>query len=227
MLVAGDKPYTLTAVNTGSAIEIRDGSGLDVSGTIQGGSIGGQLQAQNQDLPAVTSALDAVAFRIATAVNAQNAAGVDANGQPGGAIFSLTATAAGAARSLSVSAAGPGAVAAAAVGEGSLGNGNSNALAALVNTTDANGDTVNSQFGALLGNIGTQASTLDEQTSAQSATLTQLTTQRDSLSGVSLDEEATNLSQYQRSYEAAAKLFSILDSLLTASINLGQEQTYS
>ena len=51
--------------------------------------------------------------------------------------------------------------------------------------------------------------------------MTQLTTQRNALSGVSLDEEAANLTQYQRSYEAAAKIFAIVNTLLASAINLG------
>jgi len=37
---------------------------------------------------------------------------------------------------------------------------------------------------------------------------------RDSISGVSLDEEAANLIRYQRSYEAAARMISVADQLL-------------
>ena len=55
--------------------------------------------------------------------------------------------------------------------------------------------------------------------------MTQLTSQRDSLSGVSLDEEASNRTQYQRSYEAAAKVFSIVDSIMASALNLGVETT--
>jgi flagellar hook-associated protein 1 FlgK len=37
---------------------------------------------------------------------------------------------------------------------------------------------------------------------------------RDSVSGVSLDEEAANLVKYQRGYQAAAKMISAFDALL-------------
>ena len=37
---------------------------------------------------------------------------------------------------------------------------------------------------------------------------------RDNISGVNLDEEAANLMKYQRSYEAAAKVVQIGDSLI-------------
>ena len=55
----------------------------------------------------------------------------------------------------------------------------------------------------------------------QQATLSQLTTQRNALSGVSLNEEAGNLTNYQRAYEAAAKIFSIVDQMMATALNLG------
>ena len=42
----------------------------------------------------------------------------------------------------------------------------------------------------------------------------QLEAQRQSASGVNLDEEAVNMVQYQKSYEAAAKMISVASDLL-------------
>ena len=226
-LVVGDTAYRLTAVNTGGTTAIANAAGSNVSGEIAGGSIGGQLQAQNHDLPAVTSALDEVAYRVATAVNAQNQAGVDANGNQGAAIFAVGASAAGAAHAIAVVAGSGSALAAAGVGEGSLGSTNANALGALANVTDSSGETFGGQFATLIGQVGTASAGVQEQNASQAATLQQVTTQRDSLSGVSLDQEAASLTQFQQSYDAAAKVFSILNTLLTASINLGEQTTYS
>jgi flagellar hook-associated protein 1 len=77
----------------------------------------------------------------------------------------------------------------------------------------------------LLDTIGNATATATADSTQQQASLTQLTTQRDSLSGVSLDQEAANLTQYQRSYEAAAHVFSIVNTLLASAINLGQGAT--
>ena len=43
--------------------------------------------------------------------------------------------------------------------------------------------------------------------------LTQLQNQRSDISGVSLDEEAANLIQYQRAYEAAAEVVAAINSV--------------
>jgi flagellar hook-associated protein 1 FlgK len=46
-----------------------------------------------------------------------------------------------------------------------------------------------------------------------------LTSQKDALSGVSLDEEAANLVKFQRAYQAAAKVMTTIDSMLDTLIN--------
>jgi flagellar hook-associated protein 1 FlgK len=61
----------------------------------------------------------------------------------------------------------------------------------------------------------------------QQASLTQLTTERDSLSAVSLDTEASNLTLYQRSYQAASQVFSIADTIMASAINIGVEVAVS
>lgn len=48
---------------------------------------------------------------------------------------------------------------------------------------------------------------------------TSIRAQRDSVSGVSLDEETTNMMRYQRAYQANAKVISVLDSMLDSVIN--------
>ncbi len=163
------------------------------------------------------------AYGVATAVNAQNEAGVDANGNPGQAIFTIGTSASGAALTIAVAAANPNAVAAAATGEGSAGSGNAQALAGLSTANVAGGQTADGFFSAFLDQVGTAAASATSDSTAQAATLTQLTTQRDALSGVSLDQEASNLTQYQKAYQAAAQVFSIVNTIMAGAINLGVE----
>jgi flagellar hook-associated protein 1 FlgK len=227
VLVSGATASALSATTTGGTTKILDSSGADISAGIQGGSIGGQLTAQNVDLPGVTSALDALAYRVATAVNAQNEAGTTTAGAAGGAIFNVPAAAAGTAATISVIPTSASAIASAATGEGESGNGNATALANLALTTDTTGQTISGALGVMLAQVGASASSLTEQNTTQQATLTQLTTQRDSTSAVSLDAEAANLSQYQKSYQAAAQLLTVLDSLMATAINLGTQTAVS
>ncbi len=116
-------------------------------------------------------------------------------------------------------------MAAAASGEGSAGNTNASALAALSTAAIAGGQTASGFLTSFLGQVGSDTAAAKTNNSAQQATLTQLTTQRDSLSGVSLDEEASNLTQYQRAYQAASQVFNIANSIMASALNLGVETT--
>ncbi len=225
-LVLGGSSHALSSAVVNGKTKILDSTGKDLTGGITGGSVGGLLTAQSTDLPAVSTALDALTYRIATAVNTQNEAGLTTTGAAGTAVFAIPATATGAAGAISVIATGA-ALAAAGTGEGSTGNTNGLALAGIQQQTDSSGATVDQNLAALLSTIGSAASSTSELNTAQQATLTQLTSQRDSLSTVSLDEEAASLTQYQNSYNAAAKLFSIVNTLYASALNLGEETTVS
>ncbi len=50
----------------------------------------------------------------------------------------------------------------------------------------------------------------------------QLVKQRDSVQGVSLDEETSNLMLFQHAYEASARLMSVIDSMLQTLLQIGR-----
>jgi flagellar hook-associated protein 1 len=58
----------------------------------------------------------------------------------------------------------------------------------------------------------------DDQTNAQ-AVVTAIGNQRQSVSGVSLDEEMTNLITFQRGYQASARTLTAMDEMLDTLIN--------
>ena len=222
VLVSGSKSFALSTTQVGGTTHILAGlNGQDVTSNLTGGDLGGVLQARDQQLPSYQSSLDSLAFNIGTQVNQQNEQGVDLNGNPGAALFTLSPTQSGAAASIQLATTDPSAIAAAAPGEGSAGN--SNILAGLSNP-NVDGGQVAAQFlASFFGQIGSDTSAASTSNSADQATLTQLTTQRDSLSGVSLDEEASNLTQYQRAYQAAAQVFNIANTVMASALNLGVE----
>ena len=225
-LVSGGQSYQLSSAQISGVTQVYDSTGASITSQVTGGSIGGQLAAQNTDLPTATAALDALAFRVGTAVNTQNESGLTPTGAAGPAVFALPGTAAGAAAGLTVSAT-PASLANAGTGEGATGNSNANALAALANAIDGTGQTIVGNLAALLSQVGSTSAGLQEQSTSQQASLTQLTTQQSSISGVDLDTEASNLTLYQRSYQAAARVLTIVDQLMAASINLGTEAAVS
>ncbi len=226
ILVGGSAAYAITTSQIGGTSHVLAGAGAkDVTATIGGGQLGGVLTVRDQELPRVSTALDILAFGIGNQINLQNAQGIDSNGNAGGAIFSFANGSNGAAASIAVSATSPQSIASSASGEGSSGNGNAQILADLATASLVGGTTASSFYASLLSQIGSNAASATTDNQTQQAELTQLVVQRDSLSGVSLDQEAANLTQYQRSYQAAAKVFSVADSIMAGAINLGQQTT--
>jgi flagellar hook-associated protein 1 FlgK len=68
-------------------------------------------------------------------------------------------------------------------------------------------------YSALVYSIGTDEKTAEENVTIQQSVLTHLKNQRDSLSGVNLDEEAVSLIKYQKAYQASARYAAVLDTL--------------
>ena len=228
VLVSGNQSYSLSTTTVGGNTAIVAGDPpTTLSDDIQGGAIGGMLQARDQAIPPMQSAIDQLAYAIGTAVNTQNEAGTTSSGAAGTAIFTLPTTATGAAATINVAVTSGTGIATAGAGEGASGTTNALALANLGTANIVSGQTASNNFASFIGSIGTAVSSATTQNTANTASLAQAQTQRDSLSAVSLDDEATSLTNYQRSYEAAAKVFDIVDQMMADALNLGQETPVS
>lgn len=224
-LISEGQAFPLSTSLVNGQVDIIAASGADVTSTLTGGQLGGILTARDQDVPQASAALDSLAYSIGTAVNTQNEAGLDASGNAGGAIFNLPATSAGAAAGISLATNNPNAIAAAGANEGVTGGTNAGALAALANANLDSGQTASGFFASFLTQLGSQVAQVQQENTTQQASLTQLTTQQSAQSSVSLDQEAANLTLYERSYDAAAKVFTIVDQLMAVALNLGEEST--
>jgi flagellar hook-associated protein 1 len=82
-------------------------------------------------------------------------------------------------------------------------------------------------YSSFVSALGSTVSEVETENTAQAASVTELTTQIDTLSGVNLNDEASSLTTLERSYEAASKVFSILDTVMASALNLGSETTVS
>jgi flagellar hook-associated protein 1 FlgK len=93
-------------------------------------------------------------------------------------------------------------------------NTNAQAIAGLVNQNFvANTDPV-SFYSNIVSTAGADSQSATTYVSFETSMVNQLESQRQSTSGVNLDEEAVNMVQYQKSYEAAAKMISVASYLL-------------
>ena len=112
LLVAGNQSYQLNASIVNGGVQITAGpNSTDISTGLTGGSLGGTLEALDTSLPPIQNRLDTLAYSIATAVNAQNELGFDANGNAGQALFTIGTTSVGAAGTIAVATTDPNLVA--------------------------------------------------------------------------------------------------------------------
>jgi flagellar hook-associated protein 1 FlgK len=76
------------------------------------------------------------------------------------------------------------------------------------------GGTAEQSYAALVEKVGSSVRTAADEQSNLQTTLTAISNQRQSVSGVSLDEEMTNLITYQRGYQASARTLTVMDEML-------------
>ena len=223
-LVVGNQSFELqTQVNTGTGMQDVYSQGQDITTQISSGELGGQIQVRDQQIPSILNQLDTLASNIENAVNTQSKAGFDVNGNPGTDLFTTPpAGVTGSAANMGVVISDPSLIAASSDGT-SGSNGNADALAAIANQNIVAGQTPTNYYSGTVFQIGNAVSNATtEQTAAQQVTQ-QLQNQIGALSGVSLNEEAANLTQFQQAYEASARVVTIIDQLTAEAINLGQD----
>lgn len=94
-------------------------------------------------------------------------------------------------------------------------NGNARALADLQSTPTLLAGSNNYQgvYDQLVTDIAAQGSRTDSSLKSQEALLAQAEQARDAVSGVNLDEEATDLLRFQQAYEASAQLIRVADEM--------------
>jgi flagellar hook-associated protein 1 len=163
-----------------------------------GGQLGSLLNMSSSTGPVgqYISSLDSVAGQVINSVNALQPSSPFFSGTTAGTI-AVSATAA-TVQSSSSSTSG----ADLAQGIGNLANGPSD-----------------QSYAAFVAQVGNGVQAAQSTQSTQSAVLTAVSNQRQSVSGVSLDEEMTNLIQFQQAYEASARVMNAINSTLDTLIN--------
>jgi flagellar hook-associated protein 1 len=222
-LVAGQQSFSLTAQADSSGLQHVFSQGKDITSDLTSGKLAGLLQARDQTIPSILSSLDTLASDLSNALNTANQQGFDLNGNAGTNIFSTPpASGVGAAAAMSVIMTDPSLIAASS--DGSAGsNGNITALAAVNNQPIASGQTPTQFYSNIVFEVGSDVSNASAQQNASQLVLQQLQDQRGSISGVSLDEEASNLIIYQQAYDAAARVVTAINQMMDEAVNLGSD----
>jgi flagellar hook-associated protein 1 FlgK len=221
-LVVGGQSFQLsTQANAVTGLQDVISQGTNITSQITGGQLAGQLQIRDQEIPAIQNSLNTLAFNLSSAVNAQHKLGFDLNGNAGGNLFTPLASATGAASQIGVAITNPALVAASA--DGTPGdNANANALLGLQNQAIVSGQTPVNFYGNLIFKIGNDVSTAQTNQVAGSQVLNQLQNLQGGVSNVDINEESANLIRFQNAYQASARVVTVIDSLLTTTINMVQ-----
>lgn len=231
-LVSGDRAASMGTIadptNGGHlALTLTTGSQPTVTmpNSALGGSMGGTLDARDGTLLKAEQALDTAAYDWATTVNTQHRAGYGLDGGTGRDLFTVGATSAGAASALVVDpamVADPRLVGAAASAGGVPGDASN--LQALIGTESralaSSGTSVFDTIANAIANFGAEVQGARTAATRDGAVADQLTTLRESVSGVSIDEELVALTQAQRGYEAVMKVITTADEMFDTLLKL-------
>jgi len=216
--VVGDKSYRLSTDFSATQAKVLDG-GKDITGEIGSGKLSATLNERNTVIPSYLSDLNTLASTLADNVNSVLSNGVDENGNvPATPLFSYDPSI-GAAQTLRVNALAPSDLAAASASAPG-GNGNALALADLGRTPQVNGFSFSASYGNLAARVGRDLAGAQNDRQSTTALLIQSQALRSTTSGVSLNEEAAKLLEFQRSFEASAKLVTAVDAMTVTLIGI-------
>jgi flagellar hook-associated protein 1 FlgK len=201
---------------------------VDVTAGIGGGRLGGTLRARDTLIAGAIRTLDTLAYNLASTVNSIHTAGVGLNGASGD-FFAVGAAVEDAAQALQLSAGVAASTDAIAAGLSTAPSDNRNALALAALRTGSSpvylpGDppgpptgpsrSVLEHLSVIVTDVGEQARVLDSARSQQGRILENLENRRDQVSGVSLDEEMTQLIELQAAFQANSRIVRLVDELL-------------
>ncbi|MGD9291124.1 MAG: flagellar hook-associated protein FlgK, partial [Desulfobacterales bacterium] len=231
VLVEGTRAYKLSTQANPSGHQ--DVTWLDSSGNtviitnlIEKGKLKGWIDARDVDIADSLTKLDTLAQNLMAEVNTIHATGYGLDGSTGTDFFTGAATAAGirvnplisndtnliaAAESFNL-----------VPGDKPGDNGNAIAIANLQAAQTMNGNTTT--FGAFYGSMVSDTGLAVQQAAShfehQSQMVLQVENYRESISGVSIDEETVNLIKFQNAYQAAAKLINTADEMMQTVLSM-------
>jgi len=221
-LVTGTTTCPLQVSGTGGtppgsdAVAVVWAGAADASGpqAAVGGAAGSLLKGLNDVLPRYRAQLTDVAERVRTQVDAvHDAQAFDQQGAPGEHFFVITDG------RLVVNVSDPARIAASASpGTDGTGDRGGTKAAQLAELSSAKGG-ADELYRRTVVALGVEAQAAGRRVEIQDDILAQVDAAREAESGVSLDEEMTNLLAFQKAYEGAARFISAIDQVLDTLIN--------
>ncbi len=189
-----------------------------------GGQVAGMLDSYNTVYPDALKSLDAIASSLITNTNALHTTGF-IGGAAAGNFFDASRTTARTIQLDSTIVANVNRVAASGIANEAGDNSVALKLSQLRDTpVSVNGQTssISEGYRNVVASIATMVNGASGTATAARTLATQTDSRRESIKGVSIDEEMVNLMKYQQSYQAAARLITVIDEMSQTLINLGR-----
>ena len=192
------------------SLKLKDG---EYPVVLNGGELNALSQVYSQKIPSYQSKLDEVINKLVESVNQVHSTGYSNTNPPETGINFFEGYVNGVLKINQEIVADPNKIAASA--DGTEGNGDiALSIAQLTDAELINGSTLLESYSSLVNGLGNDSMLQQNYAQANNLVLSQLEQQQASQSGVSLDEEMTNVLAFQRSYEASAKLIKVADEIL-------------
>lgn len=198
---------------------------LVLSDRIEGGRLGGLLSVRKGELNGIKHDMDNLAYTIASEVNKMHEKGFNSYNQTGISFFDPLTSAQGAAEYLSLNSdimVDSGRISAGRDPNRPGDNRVAIEIAELQYNKPVFGGslTLDEFYNGIVGELGIKTQAANRQVDVQGNIVSQLDNLRESISGVSLDEEAAKMIEMQKHFDAAARLIRTADEVLETVINI-------
>jgi flagellar hook-associated protein 1 len=227
ILVSGTTANALKAARTDERDRVEiffqsTANGTPVNITDQ---IRGALEVRDEVIEQFLGSIDKMAYSMATEVNKAHVEGFDRYGKAGVLFFEQPESEKGAAQSLVMNRTifnDVGRIAAGAEANAPGDNTVANVISNLQNRQmmENGSSTFDDYYNTQVGQIGTVTQRAMRSQESQKNVLSQLQNIRESISGVSLDEETTKMIEFQKAYEASARVIKTADEMFDTVLNL-------
>ncbi|MFZ3228750.1 MAG: flagellar hook-associated protein FlgK [Pseudobdellovibrio sp.] len=203
----------------------KGGLQVDITEQFKKGAIGSAIDLRDGAVADLKNHLEGLSFSIANEVNKAHAEGFDRNGNPGGNLFDIPDSGTYSVQDLKLNKAIVQDVSFIAAGSRPNAPGD-NTTANVIHSLQfkpmmENGKyTFDDFYNSKVGEIGVMAQSANTGYESQKNVVDQLKNMRESISGVSLDEEATKMIEYQKSFEASARIIKMADEMFDTVLSL-------
>lgn len=203
----------------GDRIELSFSEGGNMN-SLNGGKLGSLVQIHNEKVPDYLGDLDSLAVALAEKVNEIHTSGYNLSNVTGINFFSDTVTGASDMLLNSAISADPTLIATSTFinqpGNADIARG----IVNLQHETMLEKQTFSDFYNATISKVGSHAREAGFLADSQELVVQALANQRDSVSGVSIDEEMVNLVKYEQAYKAASRMVNVVNELYNSVLTL-------